>query len=949
MSKTTTTHDSTRGGFGGAPVQIGPAQGVAGDTPPPHEPIALDGASCETRNPEPPNPKQPAGPTLRYVIPRRGDVEKENALAKPSPKKTKPPTKPKRKRNELDPKQGTLSQVFREGGVVGDDDTEGIADCINDTGGIEGINDTVTDTPSGAFLLSNPETIDDETLVDANARLFKKTKSKGNDSTRTKIDCSTPQNLAAFAKAFSGAAAVGVGVLLRDAVGNRKFGWRSNLRPAVSAEEEKAARKAAKALGGPSASPPEGGWASDVCQIPVALGVVLLGSAPEGQSIDAGDGRGSAVYVFPVVSATGGASDKFTFAGGQGTTRALQETLASSGIPIVTHHAQMVVRWLCQLDVRVDISTTTFLDSRTIAWLAAPDDSHELGVEKVDALFPNTGTGNQSQKPPTDPFAVFRRDLHLCANLVRRFRRLDAASNKHADSARKQKIASTALRECRAGAILGTLESTGMPFDVVYAKRVVTHFRNECVSLSKIARQLVKTPFGDDVNLAAPAQVAEALYVTLNLPPPAVFGSDMFGSNRGPPPGTTDNSTTNQSYQSNKSATSTRTVALPQFRSTKDEVLRALASAPNAHPFPAVVLKFRAALKAASTCASYVSQFEKKKSGRLHCEWNNTRTATGRLSSSNPNLQAVASVVVSSSESSNSRLSLRGAFRAPPGKVLLAADYSQIELRILAHLAGDTRLEQIMNPLGTDAGDVNDDRRPNDAFERIWNCGLGVSESSPVSSSDRAKAKTTVYGLLYGQGTTGLAAKLNIQKVEAIKLTEALLRAFPKLKQFTTATKTLAKQNGKVTIPTSARVRVLPGFTSHDSSIRAEAERKAVNTLVQGTAADLIKLAMERWVRVCSVGRARDSQSHQNHQNLLAEISRRGVPEAFALSKHCRLIAQIHDELLFEIENDPESIKHYANAVRVCMEGAAAEFGMAFATPTKVSVGKDWASLRPLS
>ena len=190
---------------------------------------------------------------------------------------------------------------------------------------------------------------------------------------------------------------------------------------------------------------------------------------------------------------------------------------------------------------------------------------------------------------------------------------------------------------------------------------------------------------------------------------------------------------------------------------------------------------------------------------------------------------------------------------------------------------------------------------------------------------------------------------MNIQKVEAIKLTEALLRAFPKLKQFTTATKTLAKQNGKVTIPTSARVRVLPGFTSHDSSIRAEAERKAVNTLVQGTAADLIKLAMERWVRVCSAGRARDSQSHQNHQNLLAEISRRGVPEAFALSKHCRLIAQIHDELLFEIENDPESIKHYANAVRVCMEGAAAEFGMAFATPTKVSVGKDWASLRPLS
>jgi DNA polymerase-1 len=121
-----------------------------------------------------------------------------------------------------------------------------------------------------------------------------------------------------------------------------------------------------------------------------------------------------------------------------------------------------------------------------------------------------------------------------------------------------------------------------------------------------------------------------------------------------------------------------------------------------------------------------------------------------------------------------------------------------------------------------------------------------------VTPADRAKAKTTVYGLLYGQGEAGLAHKLGVSREEAGDITRALYAAFPSLRKVRSRDAFEARRARGAFLPLAARLRPLPGFGSADASARAEAERRAVNTLVQGTAADLMKLAMERWCRVVS-------------------------------------------------------------------------------------------------
>ena len=378
--------------------------------------------------------------------------------------------------------------------------------------------------------------------------------------------------------------------------------------------------------------------------------------------------------------------------------------------------------------------------------------------------------------------------------------------------------------------------------------------------------------------------------------------------------------------------------------STRDEVLRALASGPNAHPLVGLVVRHRAATRAAATCASYVSTYEKQNGsstegsiGRLRCEWNNTRTATGRLSSSNPNLQAVGGVSISESQcvgadDGNACVSLRGAFVAPEGRVLLAADYSQIELRVLARLARDSRLLEIFAHSSADA------------FERIWNAGRGFPASAPVTRADRAKAKTTVYGLLYGQGEAGLAHKLGVSREEARDLTRALYAAFPSLRRFIRETREDARRRRGAFLPLAARLRPLPGLGSADASVRAEAERRAVNTLVQGTAADLVKLAMERWCRAIATTASSASPRSDTHA-LPVDIE---IPAGFDPAR-ASLVAQIHDELMFEVDGDARCVEATAACARACMEGAAEELGLTgLWTPTKVTVGKTWETLVPI-
>ena len=225
--------------------------------------------------------------------------------------------------------------------------------------------------------------------------------------------------------------------------------------------------------------------------------------------------------------------------------------------------------------------------------------------------------------------------------------------------------------------------------------------------------------------------------------------------------------------------------------------------------------------------------------------------------------------------------------------MLLAADYSQIELRVLARLARDSRLLEIFAQKNSSA----------DAFERIWNAGRGFPASAPVTRADRAKAKTTVYGLLYGQGEAGLAHKLGVSREEARDLTRALYAARASCAgSFARRAKTrgggAARSAARRAAPAASRARQRGRVGA-----RAEAERRAVNTLVQGTAADLVKLAMERWCR--AIATTASSASPRSGDALPVDIE---IPAGFDPAR-ASLVAQIHDELMFEVDGDARCVE----------------------------------------
>lgn len=239
-------------------------------------------------------------------------------------------------------------------------------------------------------------------------------------------------------------------------------------------------------------------------------------------------------------------------------------------------------------------------------------------------------------------------------------------------------------------------------------------------------------------------------------------------------------------------------------------------------------------------------------------------------------------------------------------------------------LANDPKLTALLRRAG-EQGDV---------FKAIWNAGRSAPLGTHVTPEDRDKAKRTVYGILYGQGKVGLAEKLGVSQDTAQGLMTAFFATFPGVQRFVQRIKETARRTGYVTLP-SGRHRPLPGFGSSKPSERAEAERKAVNTLVQGSAADMMKAAMVRWVS--AVGTVCAGGGHEATE--FRDVAGRADPT------RVRLVAQIHDELLFECV-DGRYVCEAAALVRRCMEEAAPH--MPVPTPAKVSVGRTWAELRPL-
>ncbi len=317
--------------------------------------------------------------------------------------------------------------------------------------------------------------------------------------------------------------------------------------------------------------------------------------------------------------------------------------------------------------------------------------------------------------------------------------------------------------------------------------------------------------------------------------------------------------------------------------STDSDVLEALA---HVHPICEKLIQYREVTKLKSTYVDALPALLDQTSGRIHTTFNQALTATGRLSSSNPNLQNIPIRTERGQQ-------IRKAFIASDGCVLVSADYSQIELRILAHITGDPGLVH--------AFQEDLDIHTATAAEIF---GVGLSDVTPDL---RRAAKAVNFGIAYGQGAFGLAQALGIPRGEGQNIIDRYFKRFSKVAQFMNQTVEQAKTRGYVETLFGRR-RYLPELKSANQGIRKFGERAAINAPIQGTASDLVKMAM---IRV-----------HNNQA--LHDL-------------HLRMILQVHDELVFEVPNAKAEA-----ASRLVESDMSHVFAMNVPLKVNVGIGPNW-------
>ena len=312
--------------------------------------------------------------------------------------------------------------------------------------------------------------------------------------------------------------------------------------------------------------------------------------------------------------------------------------------------------------------------------------------------------------------------------------------------------------------------------------------------------------------------------------------------------------------------------------STAEDVLEELAEA---YELPRLILEYRGLAKLKSTYTDKLPEEINPATGRVHTSYHQAVAATGRLSSTEPNLQ---NIPIRRAEGRR----IRQAFIAPPGHVLMAADYSQIELRIMAHLSGDATLVRAF----AEDRDVHQAT----AAEVL---GKPIEEVTP---DERRSAKAVNFGLIYGMSAFGLAKQLGIDRGAAQKYVDLYFERYPGVKEFMDRTRAQAREQGYVETVRGRRL-YLPEIRSRNRNLQQYAERSAINAPMQGTAADIIKAAMLRVEREC--------------------VSRR-LP--------ARLIMQVHDELVLEVAS--EAVDATAAMLREQMMAAES-----LRVPLKVDIG----------
>ncbi|MBP3303457.1 MAG: DNA polymerase I [Muribaculaceae bacterium] len=385
--------------------------------------------------------------------------------------------------------------------------------------------------------------------------------------------------------------------------------------------------------------------------------------------------------------------------------------------------------------------------------------------------------------------------------------------------------------------VLADMEWTGVRIDPKVLVDLSAKLKKQVSELEQEAYDMAGGPF----NIGSPAQVGMVLFDRLAIDPKA-------------------KRTARGSY------------------STTEQVLEKYAAKV---PLVSLILKIRRLRKLITTYLDALPALINPRTGKIHSSFNQTVTATGRISSANPNLQNIPIRTDDGRE-------IRRAFIPDPGDMIMSADYSQIELRLIADLSGDR--------------DMIEAFLSGDDIHRITASKIYKVPLEEVSDDQRRHAKTANFGIIYGISAFGLAERLGIQRPDAKKLIDGYFATYPHIREYLDRAVEEARRQGYVTTRMGRR-RYLPEINSRNAVVRGFAERNAVNAPIQGSAADIIKVAMVR---------------------IHDEMERRGM--------RSRMIMQVHDELIFNVV--PEELYELRQLVVSGMEGAYAG-----AVPLEVAAG----------
>ena len=390
--------------------------------------------------------------------------------------------------------------------------------------------------------------------------------------------------------------------------------------------------------------------------------------------------------------------------------------------------------------------------------------------------------------------------------------------------------------------VLAYMERNGVCVDTEALKETSRHFTARMKQIEEEVHQMA----GMEFNISSPKQVGEVLFDKLKI---------------------TDKAKKTKTGQ----------------YVTSEEVLESLK---NKHQIVEKILDYRGLKKLLSTYIDALPQLINPRTGKIHTSFNQTVTATGRLSSSNPNLQ---NIPIRNEDGKE----IRKAFIPEEGCEFFSADYSQIELRIMAHLSGDKNM--------IEAFQEGDDIHASTA-SKVYKIGL-----DEVTREQRSKAKTANFGIIYGISVFGLAERMNVPRSEAKELIEGYFQTYPQVKEYMDMSIAKARENGYIeTI--FGRKRFLPDISSHNAVVRGYAERNAINAPIQGSAADIIKVAM-------------------------VNIYRRFKDEDI----RSKMILQVHDELNFSVyPEEKEKVQH------IVIEEMEKAYAMQVPLRADCGWGKNW-------